>query len=185
MKPSFKYPTSPFVITQKWGEKNDAYLQFGFSRHNGVDFLPGTGKRLYAPYDGVIEQVGFQPTGAGNYLVIRSQGPYEFPDGEFYCRSTYMHLESTSVKTGANVKQGDLVAIADNTGFSTGAHTHWALQRQKMVGSKYVTVDVNEANNTVDPMPYVDLTPAQEAPYLTIIGKIKAIIELLKRRLPK
>jgi murein DD-endopeptidase MepM/ murein hydrolase activator NlpD len=38
------------------------------------------------------------------------------------------HLQSFNVTVGQVVHQGDLVALSDNTGLSTGAHLHWDIR---------------------------------------------------------
>ena len=67
MKLELFYPAKPFAITQGWGIKNPSYEQFGFSHHNGVDFILGKDKKLHAPCDLVVTDVGYN-SGAGNYI---------------------------------------------------------------------------------------------------------------------
>lgn len=155
MKLSLTEPTKPFVITQEWGVRNSAYDQFGFTHHNGVDFRLGKDAKLFAPHEGEVSHVGWQPRGAGLYLCVRSREAYDFPDGKFHVESTFMHLATTSVQVGQTVERGDPLAVADNTGFSTGPHTHWRLQRMKPVKGRWVVVDKNGAQNSVDPLQYL------------------------------
>ena len=152
-----RLPAIPFVITQDWGVPNPAYLRFGFSRHNGVDIRLGKDAKLFSPHEGTICTVGWQPHGAGLYIQIRSDQEYDFPERKLRVMTTLMHLSTVNVSVGDKVKPGDLVAIADNTGFSTGPHTHWALTRQYLDGGRFIAFDQNDANNTVDPMPYVSI----------------------------
>lgn len=146
----------PFRITQNWGVPNPIYAQFGFTQHNGVDVALGKDAKVFSPHEGTVTWIGWQPQGAGLHILIQSEDKYAFNDGnELYCLSTLMHLSSTKVAVGDNVKPGDLVAIADNTGFSTGPHTHWRLQRMYKKNSTYLIFDKNEANDSVDPIPYL------------------------------
>jgi hypothetical protein len=46
---------------------------------------------------------------------------------------------------------GELLMIADNTGFSTGIHTHMGLYRVGFDGTRVTNYDVNEANGSFDP----------------------------------
>lgn len=59
-------------------------------------------------------------TGYGNHIIIDS------PDGYQYL---FGHLNSFKVKTGDKVKVGDLIAITNNTGDSTGPHLHFEIRK--------------------------------------------------------
>lgn len=48
--------------------------------------------------------------------------------------SRYAHLNSFSVKEGDFVKQGQEIGRADNTGYSTGTHLHFAMYEQQADG---------------------------------------------------
>lgn len=146
----------PFVLTQEWGVPNPVYQQFGFKRHNGVDVKLGKDAKVFAPHEGTVTSIGWQPEGAGLYLSLRSSDRFPFEEGDFYALSTLMHLSSVSVQIGQTVQAGDLLAIADNTGFSTGPHTHWRLRCLRKSGSAYKVAVTNDANDSVDPMPYVE-----------------------------
>lgn len=122
MKLNLYYPAKPYVITQAFGIRNPLYEQFGFKRHNGVDFRVDTDKVVRAMCDGVVYDVGFN-NGAGNY--VRYKTPLVEAEGRLgYVGFMYMHAEKCLVKTGDRVQAGDPIIIADNTGFSTGPHTH-------------------------------------------------------------
>ncbi len=155
MKLSLTHPTLPFLVTQEWGVPNPIYKPFGFTAHNGVDFKLGKDAKLVAPHGGVVSQIGWQPNGAGLYICIRSVEPYGFADGLYFVESTMMHLAATKLSVGTEVRAGDEIAVADNTGFSTGPHTHWRLQRLKLVRGRWVVVDKNDAQNSIDPMMYL------------------------------
>lgn len=117
------YPAKPYIITQAFGIYNPAYLQFGFEKHNGVDFKVDADKIVKAMCDGLVTDVGFN-AGAGNYVRYRTLGPVEAEGKTGYVEFMYMHAERCLVKKGQTLKAGDDVIIADNTGFSTGPHTH-------------------------------------------------------------
>lgn len=171
------YPAKPYVETQAWGIYNPAYLQFGFSKHNGRDFLLGTNKSLYAPCDSVVLGTGYVEKGAGNYISLRTAGKVSFNDmADSYVTLVFMHMESISVKAGQTLKAGDFLGIADNTGFSTGPHTHLACYRSDELGNK---LDKNEANGTFDHYPYFNRYYAQDAQKVVLI--LKKIIELYKK----
>ena len=140
MKPEFYIPVKPWRLNQLWGRFDPkTYAQFGFSRHNGIDVALAPDKRILAPFDGIIIRSDNQPNGGGIFIGLLSKNFYDFPN--FVCKTPegnkvnfpdmrcqvlfdFLHLEKPMVKLGQEVKAGDLVAIADNTGFSTGPHTH-------------------------------------------------------------
>lgn len=153
-------PTKPFKINQVWGIFNPAYQQFGFSRHNGIDDGIATGTPLLCPQDGTVVTVAtkengkWQPNGGGNYVSIVTNDLWMFDDGDAaYVLIDFLHCKSISVVEGQQVIVGDELAIANNTGFSTGPHTHIQFRRvdnPKTLG----VIDKNDANNSIDPMPY-------------------------------
>lgn len=153
------YPAKPFQLNQAWGILNPIYQQFGFSRHNGIDIALGTDKKLYAPCDGQVVRIGNQPTGGGNFFGIMTDR-YTFVDGEFRVLIDFLHCESILVKEGDVLKTGDFMAIADNTGFSTGPHTHIQPRRVKFwnlssgANLTWTPQDINDENGSFDPMPY-------------------------------
>lgn len=116
------FPAKPYRITQAFGILNPSYNQFGFSRHNGIDFAVDTDKIVRAMCDGEVYDVGFN-NGAGNYVRYKT-GLVEAEGKTGNVGFMYMHAEKCLVKKGDIVKAGDPIIIADNTGFSTGPHTH-------------------------------------------------------------
>ena len=119
--PKLQYPFKKIYITQKWGVNEEVYKRFGYSGHNGVDLrlFDDAGNRsstslVYAPHDGVIRERRFDADGYGNYLKLESD-----TEG-----SILAHLKEFKVNINKHVKQGDLIGIADNTGWSTGKHLH-------------------------------------------------------------
>lgn len=154
-----RYPAKPFHVNQTWGIYNPVYAKFGFSHHNGIDIALGTDHKLYAPCDGQVVRIGNQPEGGGNFFGIMTE-PYQFSDGVFRVLIDFLHCESISVTEGQLLKMGDVMAIADNTGFSTGPHTHIQPRRVKSWNGKggielvWEPQDVNDMNGSFDPMPY-------------------------------
>lgn len=150
------FPAKPYKVNQKWGVPNPVYAQFGFTQHNGVDVAPGDYKMVYSELpSGTVYKIGWQPTGGGLYLSILSDEAYDFPDGKkCHVLIDYLHLESIKAQVGTSVKVGDHIATADNTGFSTGPHTHIQYRRVDKVTGGLNDVDQNEAHNSFDPEPY-------------------------------
>jgi murein DD-endopeptidase MepM/ murein hydrolase activator NlpD len=61
------------------------------------------------------------------------------------------HAKKILVKVGDEPALGELLMIADNTGFSTGLHTHMGLYR---LNDKHQKLDSNEATGSSDPAIY-------------------------------
>jgi septal ring factor EnvC (AmiA/AmiB activator) len=110
-----RWPLKNVYITQPWGANPDIYKRFGLLGHNGLDLRAPMGTEVFAPHDGVIKEKRLDADGYGNYIKIESD-----KEG-----SVLGHLKDFNVNINQQVKEGDLVGWADNTGFSTGSHLHW------------------------------------------------------------
>jgi murein DD-endopeptidase MepM/ murein hydrolase activator NlpD len=183
MRFQFPWPIKPSVITQGWGVKNPAYLQFGFGLHNGVDYALGTDKLIRAPFAGTIVRAAtqvngeWQPNGGGVFISLLSAEPYLFDDNKTcFVLADFLHCETLMQLDEVKVKTGDVLAKADNTGFSTGPHTHIQLRRVNVildVTASYIVngqhvhfewVDTNDANDSFDPTPYYTNTYVADLP---------------------
>lgn len=89
-------------------------------KHNGVDLAAPIGTPVYATRSGKVTFVGYQASGAGNYINIQH-------DNGFI--STYMHLDSYIVKKGDYVTIGQLIGYCGTTGGSTGPHLHFGIKK--------------------------------------------------------
>lgn len=99
-------PLKPLWINQAFGIFNPAYKQFGFTKHNGVDFACADGQIAYAMCDGYVMDVG-KNAGAGNYVQFRTEEPMEAEGARELVAFTYMHARKTLVKKFQRVKAGD------------------------------------------------------------------------------
>ena len=114
------------VVTQSFAENPKIYRRFGMSGHNGVDFrtkfndTPKGRREIYAVLDGEVAEAGPNykdlSRGYGIYIRLIHKGG---------AQTVYGHLNSVRVVKGDKVKAGQVMAISDNTGFSTGAHLHF------------------------------------------------------------
>lgn len=191
----FSWPIKPHQLTQGWGTYNPAvYSQFGFTRHNGLDHVLAMDRRIYAPCDGTIIINDNQPKGGGIYMALLSDHflfPYflcttpdrvtiPFREGLFAVRIDFLHLEKSLVATGFRVKQGDLIAFGDNTGFSTGPHCHTQWRRVLDDGNN-THADTNDANNSFDPTQFFDGFYAVD--YQTTVQKLQELLLVLKAKI--
>jgi murein DD-endopeptidase MepM/ murein hydrolase activator NlpD len=180
-KLSLPKEVKPYVVTQKWGvHRPDVYAQFGFDDHNGTDVMPGNRKEVRASVPYEVQRIIWQPNGGGLVMGIVSQGEYDAPDGKpANVQIHYLHLEKTLKKVGDRGAVGDVLAIADNTGFSTGPHTHLAHKWIRRKGSLFVDVETNGAQNTFDPEPYRDGSFAEDYATIRILTKLVSALQQL------
>ena len=101
-------------LTSTMGARRDP-ITGGADYHPGLDIAGEKGQPVYATAAGTVKQVGYQ--GAyGNLIVI---------DHGFGLESRYGHLSGFKVKTGSQVKRGDVIGLIGATGRATGAHLHY------------------------------------------------------------
>lgn len=170
------YPAKPYIITQAWGIANPIYRQNGIEmdRHNGEDFRIGDDKLVHCPLPAKVLEVGYNDT-AGNFVRLRSTEQWIVGGVICYVWFMVMHLEKALCASFDTLAVGDVIGIPDNTGFSTGPHTHISYRRLNEYG---VTLDTDPAtNNTFDPHPYWVGVAAQD--YGTIIHLFTALASTL------
>lgn len=162
MAPDLKlwYPYKRYFVTQGWGNPNSAYEQFGFKLHNGIDAIATTNSNdpdhttwpLYCPAENmVVQSIQNYPNGGGNMLFLMSKDKVRMFEQECYVWMVFMHCKKILVPIGYQPALGELVAIADNTGFSTGPHTHFGIYRVGYDGVNITYIDKNDAENSFDP----------------------------------
>lgn len=176
-----RYPIKPYVITQVWGNPSDAYsTQFNdpnFTLHNGIDAnVERSGNieyqtqfPIYCPVENFrVESVSFEANGGGNQISLVSLDPVVMGDKTCFARLFLCHGKKILVKEGCMPKLGELLMIGNNTGFSTGPHTHLGLYRIDAQGNK---LDQNHATGSCNPASFFTNTYAiDEANLATLIG---------------
>lgn len=101
----------PGYVTSPYGYRRR------FSRmHKGIDLKANTGDTVRAAFDGRVRLTKFERRGYGYYVVVRHTNDLE---------TVYGHLSKFLVEPDQYVKAGDPIALAGNTGRSTGAHLHF------------------------------------------------------------
>lgn len=104
------------------------------NRHSAIDIANKTGTPIWASNHGkVVLADSLYLT--GNTIII---------DHGLNIFSIYAHLSKLDVKTGQEVKQGQVIGQMGSTGFSTGPHLHYGM----LVGNTYV-----------NPQPFFDASP--------------------------
>ena len=87
--------------------------------HAGVDYGIPVGTPVYAATNGVIDYIGYDGDGYGNFMDIKS------PEGVI---TRYAHLDQVKASQGQQVTVGQQIADSGNTGSSTGPHLHFEIR---------------------------------------------------------
>jgi murein DD-endopeptidase MepM/ murein hydrolase activator NlpD len=112
-----------------WPAKGRISGRFGAQRiyrgepaafHSGLDIAPGAGALVVAPADGRVVLAGPPIFSLEGNLVIIDHG--------MGLNSAFLHLASTSVREGQDVKQGQPIGTVGATGRATGPHLHWSVK---------------------------------------------------------
>lgn len=89
--------------------------------HSGQDFAAPTGTEVYSTGDGIVETIESSAySGYGNCIVI---------DHGFGYKTRYAHLSKFNVKKGQKIKRGNVIGFVGSTGFSTGPHLHYEVEK--------------------------------------------------------
>lgn len=107
--------------------------------HTGIDFAAPIGTPIYATADGKVEEVSVKFSGYGKMVVINHGFGY---------KTRYAHMHDFAVRTGQNVKRGELIGYVGDTGVSTAPHLHYEVMMNGVL---------------INPVHYFfnDLTPAE------------------------
>src|SRR3990167_7060215 len=163
-----QWPLKIRRINQPFGANaTPFYKEMGMKGHNGEDWYALDSTEVYATHDGRVVFTGYDG-GGGLGVVIRTNEKFDYyrPDnGVFepaYFKTIYWHLKRDTIKVtgGQEVKQGDLIALADNTGRSTGSHLHFGLKpimKGELDWIWYNAEPSNGYNGAIDPLFYFDL----------------------------
>lgn len=176
------YPFKPFTISQHWGNPNPAYsAQFGdpnFKRHNGVDATTYGGTAygqtwwVSCPVEGFyVESITWEANGGGNQMSLVSKKKVRIWDKDCYARIYLCHAKKILVKEGYEPALGELIMMADNTGFSTGPHTHLGLYR---LNDDFTKMDNNDSTGSFNPELYFTRTFAIDEATMPTLAKSTA-----------
>lgn len=124
----FINPTPGHPVTSRYGPRPLGW-------HSGIDVGLPVGSPVNASDGGIVEEIGFQAGGYGNYVVVNHKNGYS---------TLYAHLSEAQVKVGQKVTQDTPIALSGNTGRSTGPHLHYEIV-------KTVNGVTPRKGNTVDP----------------------------------
>jgi hypothetical protein len=84
--------------------------------HNGIDFSAPVGTPVYATGNGVVKSATRSERGLGNQILIDHGYGYE---------TLYACMDELNVRSGQEVKRGDMIGTVGNTGLSVAPHLHY------------------------------------------------------------
>ncbi|TPW19049.1 MAG: metalloendopeptidase-like membrane protein [Elusimicrobia bacterium] len=88
--------------------------------HHGIDYAAGRGTPVVTVGSGRVVFAG-RKGGYGNVVEVKHPADY---------LTRYGHLNSISVRAGANVRQGQLIGTVGSTGLATGPHLHFEITQR-------------------------------------------------------
>ena len=107
----FAMPIHHRVVTSNFG-----YRPRFRRMHKGIDIKAYTGDTVRAAFSGKVRVVKYEGGGYGNYVVIRHHNGLE---------TIYGHVSKHLTSINKEVKAGDPIGLAGNTGRSFGSHLHF------------------------------------------------------------
>lgn len=113
----FVMPTSGRLTTE-FAQIRYVNKELSSSRHSGIDIAAPTGTPIQAPNNGIVTLAAPGLLSTGNTIVI---------DHGMGLFTSYYHLNTMNVTVGQSVSKGDIIGTVGSTGFSTGAHLHYAV----------------------------------------------------------
>ena len=87
--------------------------------HLGMDFSTQVGDTIIAATGGVVSRIGYEKGGYGLFICICDSSGIE---------TRYAHLYKVLIREGDSIRAGEPLALAGNTGRSTGPHLHFEIR---------------------------------------------------------
>ena len=117
-------------ITKLYGTPPPKGYTYAAGKHAGIDMAGVTDKTIHAIASGSVIRANYDPTGWGNYVVVRQDDGYN---------SIYAHLAKISVKIREKITAGQVIGMEGNTGNVTGSHLHLELRAD--YADRYSTIN--------------------------------------------
>lgn len=126
VKTLLKAPLSFTRVTSGYSLSRKHPVYFDRRPHQGVDYGAPQGTPVKAVGDGTVSKSGWG-NGFGNMVIVKHSGGLE---------SMYSHLSgfAKNARSGAKVRQGQVIGYVGSTGVSTGPHLDFRLKQN----GKYV-----------------------------------------------
>jgi murein DD-endopeptidase MepM/ murein hydrolase activator NlpD len=117
-------PAAVNGLTLRWPVKGKVISTFGNKpnglKNEGINIAVPEGTEVRAAGAGVVAYAGNELKGYGNLVLIRHQGGYV---------TAYAHAKSLKVKRGDQVKRGDVIALAGQTGAVNSPQLHFEVRK--------------------------------------------------------
>lgn len=131
-------PATQFVLTSPFGARISPFTRAA-DFHKGLDLAAPTGTPIFAAGDGVVTFAGRFPISQsvawwrfGNVVVINHADRFI---------TIYAHCDTTRVRAGDRVRQGDVIATVGSTGWSTNSHLHYEVRTDIEKPGSYEPID--------------------------------------------
>jgi murein DD-endopeptidase MepM/ murein hydrolase activator NlpD len=111
--PSFQWPARGRVIAGFGSE-------VGGAPNNGIDLAVPAGTDVLAADDGVVLYTGNEIKSLGNLILLRHRDDFV---------TAYGHAKSFQVKTGDNVRRGQVIAKSGQTGTANAPQLHFEIRK--------------------------------------------------------
>jgi murein DD-endopeptidase MepM/ murein hydrolase activator NlpD len=111
--PSFRWPVRGRIITE-FGAKTNGV------RNDGINLAVPEGTSVKAAEDGVVAYAGNELKGYGNLVLVRHSNGYV---------TAYAHASDIAVKRGDQVKRGQVIARAGQTGSVSSPQLHFEIRK--------------------------------------------------------
>lgn len=122
--------------------------------HNGTDYGTYKGQPIYSAQDGVVtEYVAEDERGLGLGIQTERKHWCQETGKEEYFKIRYWHNLTNLVKKGDKVSIGQVIALSDSTGYSSGNHLHFEIKPVTKTGSN--RLQKNGFLGAVDPEQYM------------------------------
>lgn len=103
--------------------------------HKGLDIAAGYGVAVLAPQNGIVRFAKHNLVLHGTCCVI---------DHGNGIATLYLHMSSLKVKTGEEVKKGQIVGAVGSSGAASGPHLHWGAYAHGAAVDPYILFDLPE-----------------------------------------
>lgn len=139
------------------------YEALGLKAHNGVDFVAYLSEPIYhsADWDGIMKTEVDRAGGIGVDIISKEPLVHcEQCKKKHHVKLRNWHLQAAIGFDGREVKSGQVIGLAGNTGLSSGVHLHWGLKYCDKDG-RGLHSD-NGYYGAIDPTPYYENIPITE-----------------------
>lgn len=118
------HPVGKAKVTSKYGNKE------GFRKHmhRGIDFGVAVGTPVQAAAAGKVVYAAGSAANTWNSGGNSGGMQVHIDHGQGY-KTLYMHLSAIRVSVGDQVTQGQVIGLSGNSGYSSGPHLHFQLEK--------------------------------------------------------